>query len=125
MLLDQNAVFSDKQAVKSTAVSTHTVDQGAAGDARCGLYAVVKVEEAFSGVTELTAALETSSNEDFSSSKVLASVTVQASALVKDAVLLKTPVPAGALRYMRVKYTVSGSGSTGTISAFLTDMVDL
>lgn len=125
MLLDQNAVFSDKQAVKSSTVSTHTVDQGAAGDARCGLYAVIKVDEAFAGVTELTAALETSNSEEFSSSKVLASITSAAAGLVQNAVLLKTPVPAGALRYMRVKYTVNGSGSAGTVSAFLTDMVDL
>ncbi len=125
MLLDQNAVFSDKQAVSATAASTHTVDQGAAGDARTGLYAVVKVDETFSGVTQLTAALETADNEGFSSSKVLLSVSSAGEGLVQNAVLLKAPVPAGAQRYLRVKYTVTGSGTAGKISAFLTDMVDL
>lgn len=125
MLLDQNAVFSDAQAVSATASSTHVVDQAAAGDARTGLYAVIQVDEAFSGVTQLTATLETDDKAEFSSAKALISVTVDAETLTKGAVLLKAPVPAGARRYLRVNYTVSGSGSAGKVSAFLTDMVDL
>lgn len=125
MLIDQNAVFSDKQAVSATAVSTHTVDQGAAGDARTGLYAVVRTDEAFAGVTELKVELQTSDAEDFASAKTLLAVTAAGAGLVKDVQLLKAAVPAGALRYLRMKYTVTGSGTAGELSAFLTDMPGL
>lgn len=125
MLLDQNCIFSDKQAVSASGASTHIVDQGAAGDARTGLYAVVRVDESFQGVSALTASLETADTEDFSSPKTLLSVTAQQAQLAKDAVLLAAPVPMGALRFLRVNYSVTGSGTAGKVSAFLTDMVDL
>ena len=52
MLLDQNAVFSEKQAVTATAASTNVVDQGAAGNAvPGGLFAVCRTDEAFAGLT--------------------------------------------------------------------------
>ncbi len=125
MLIDQNAVFSDKQPVAATAVSTHTVDQSAAGDARAGLYAVLRADETFTGVSELTAEVQTSDAEDFASPKTLLAVTVAGAGLVKDAQLLKAAVPAGALRYLRMKYTVTGAGTAGKLSAFLTDMPGL
>lgn len=126
MLLDNHAVFSEKQPLTASAASTHTVDQGAAGDARTGLYAVVHIAETFAGATQLTATLQTCDRADFSGGvKTLAEVSAPAADLKKNAVLMKLAMPAGTLRYLRMNYTVAGTATAGQVSAFLTDMVDL
>ena len=74
MLLDQNAVFSEKQAVTATAASTNVVDKGAAGNAvPGGLFAVCRTDEAFAGLTGLKVALQTADDAAFTSAQELVS----------------------------------------------------
>lgn len=61
MLLDQSAILSDKQVLKTTASSANTLDLAAAGNAVPGiLYVVARLDESLKGATGLTVALQTS-----------------------------------------------------------------
>ena len=126
MLLDQNAIMSDKQAVQATAASDNVIDLGAAGNAVPGaLFAVCRVDEAFAGVTQLKVSLQTDDNEDFSAAEELLSATFEQADLGKIQNLFALAMPNGAKRYLRAYYTVTGSGSAGKMSCFLTDSVDM
>lgn len=123
MILDKQLKVSDQQAVTATAASTDYIDQGAAGDAYDSLFLVVTcdVTAESGGATTLDLALETDDNSSFSSATKLAEKTGIAKATcVAGAELWKIPVPPGAERYMRVKYTVNTANfSAGKFSAFL------
>ena len=127
MLLDKNAMFSDKQAVTATAASTNTVDMTAAGNAVPGaLFAVLRTEDAFAGATSIVFALQTADASNFSSPVTLLSATFNATQLgAANAQLLALPVPAGLKRYVRAYYTVTGTVTAGSFSCFLTDGVDM
>lgn len=127
MLLDQNGVLSEKQAVTTTAASTNIVDLKAAGNFVPGaLFVVCRVDVDFATLTSLKVALETDSNSNFSSAVELASASFLAAALTANKTLLAVAVPAGVKRYLRAKYTVTGSAATaGKVTCFLTDAVDM
>ena len=127
MLLDQNGVLSEEQAVTTTAASTHVVDLTAAGNFVPGaLFALCRVDVDFATLTSLTVSLETAANSNFSDATELASATFLAAALTAGKQLLAVAVPAVVKRYLRAKYTVTGSAATaGKVSCFLTDAVDM
>lgn len=126
MLLDQNAMMSDKQAVTASAASANVIDLGAAGNAVPGaLFAVCRVDEAFAGVTQLKVSLQTDENEAFSDAEELLSATFAQADLNQVQNLFAMVMPNGAKRYLRAYYTVTGSGSAGKLSCFLTDAVDM
>lgn len=125
MLLDQNAMLSQAQAVSATAASTNTIDLTAAGDAVPGsLFFVAQVDTAFTGEGSLKIALQTSDSSAFSSATELVGNTYSAAALgTAGEVLCAVAVPAGLKRYVRAYYTVS-SVSGGKLTCFLTDGVE-
>lgn len=127
MLLDQNAVLSDGQEITASAASQNVIDLGAAGNAVPGaLFAVCRVDEAFSGLTGLTVSLQTSDASAFTAPAELASVTLAAAELGADGkIVFAAAVPAGLQRYLRAYYTVTGTATAGKISFFLTDAVDM
>ena len=126
MLLDQNAMMSDKQAVTASAASANVIDLGAAGNAVPGaLFAVCRVDEAFAGVTQLKVSLQTDENEAFSDAEELLSATFAQADLNQAQNLFAMVMPNGAKRYLRAYYTVTGFGSAGKLSCFLTDAVDM
>ena len=126
MLLDQNGVLSEKQAVTTTAASTNIVDLKAAGNFVPGaLFAVCRVDVDFAGLTGMKVALETAENENFSDAVELASASYLAAALTANQSLLAAAVPAGVKRYLRAKYTVTGTATAGKVTCFLTDAVDM
>lgn len=124
MLLDQNCMLSDKQAVTATAASANVIDQGAAGDSRAGLYVYCKTDEAFAGLTGLKIALQTADNSAFTSPKTLMSLDFTVADLTADKELFKAVLPLGCLRFVRGYYTVTGTGTAGKVSLFLTDGVE-
>lgn len=126
MLLDQNAVLSDKQAVTATAASQNVIDMTAAGNAAPGaLFAVCRVDETFAGITKLEVALQTAEKADFSDAEELVSASFAVAALTAGETVLAVGVPAGVKRYMRAYYTATGTGTAGKLSFFLTDAVDM
>lgn len=126
MLLDQNTMLSDAQAVTASAASTHTVDTTAGGNVvPGGLFAVCRVDSAFAGLSQLKVALQTSDKADFSEVSELAACAFAAAQLTADTQLFAVPLLAGIKRYIRAYYTVTGTGTAGTLSCFLTDAVDM
>ena len=126
MLLDQNAMMSDKQAVAATAASENILDLGAASNAVPGaLFAVCRTDEAFSGVTQVKVSLQTDDTADFSAAQELMAVTFALADLQSVKNLFAVVLPNGAKRLLRAYYTVSGSGTAGKLSCFLTDGVDM
>ena len=123
MLLDQNGIFSEQQAISATAASTNVVDLKAGGNtARGALYFAAVVDAKFTGTTgTLTLSLQTANNSNFSDAVTLFSAPFDMSLLGVDGQLLcSVPMPQGLKRYVRVYYTVSDV-SGGKISAFVTD----
>lgn len=118
---DNTLFYSEEQAVTATATSTNVINLGG-GDVVHGLYFVMQVGTAFAGLTKMAATLETSDDEAFSSAEtVLALAEYPVASLTENAVLCKVCLPLGMKKYSRVKYTVTGTGTAGTINAFLMD----
>lgn len=126
MLLDQNAILSDAQAITASAASANTIDLGAAGNAASGaLYAVCRIDENFAGATSVKVSLQTSDADAFTSPTEMAGVTVAAAELKAGKIVFAAAVPTGLKRYLRAYYTVTGTVTAGKISCFLTDAVDM
>ena len=128
MLLDQNTLFSDAQAVRSTTASTNTLDLTAAGNTVPGRLIVwAHADTAFTGATQMVAALQTSDQADFSTGVVsLASVTLSATQLADTGKnLFAVALPTGLKRYLRMYYTVTGTITAGAVSCGLADTTDV
>lgn len=119
MILDADLVFSNKQAVTTTATSTNEIDLGAAGDAIGQELTIhVVVDTAFATLTSLTVSLETSTDGS-TWTTVLSGPAVPRASLTKGANIFCVRVPQGLSRYVRMKYAVGGSNATaGKVTAF-------
>jgi hypothetical protein len=118
-VLDRLNLFSNDQAITASAASTDVVDLRSA-DAGSGrpVELLVQVTEAFNNLTSLTAALQAASTENFASPIQLTAATLPLASLALGAKFPLTHLPGGALRYLRLYYTVTGSApSTGRITA--------
>jgi len=129
MLKDKLTMFSDDQAVTSTAASTDYLDQLAAGNAvGRGVWLDVRVKTTFTagGSATMTIALETDDNASFSSATVLWQVTAVAVASLTAGTKWRVMVPIGAERYLRMNYTVAvGPMTAGNIDAALVQDTDV
>ena len=121
MLIDSTLMLSDKQAVTASAASENIIDQTAAGDAHRHTAVVAQADEDFAGLTNLKISLQTCADSAFASPVELAAATFALADLKAGKALLKMALPSGALRYIRGYYTVSGTGTAGKISLFMTD----
>jgi len=135
MILDKQNEFSDSQAVTVTAISTNVVDtlpstlttgvlvSNLGGEE--GGYLVVQVDTAFTGLTDLTISLESSSTANLATSPTVhfKSGTLLPAALAAGKTLLSIPLPFGDYqRYLGLRYTVTGTATAGAISAFIAAM---
>lgn len=135
MHLDEQALFSDKQAITTTANSTNYINLGTpstpphapaalkrdmGGAANIPL--LVQVTTAFAGGTSLKVDLEVDDNSSFSSAKVAASSPVIVTADLVAGKQIPIPVlPQGVdEQYVRLKYTVVGTMTAGNITAGIT-----
>lgn len=136
MIFDSTNLFSDAQAITATAASTNVLDLGAVGTPVHGAAPVprdfgkghekdlrIQVVETFATLTSLTVSVEGSVDAAFTSP-----VTLQTSPAIPAASLvagywfkgLDDVDPGAIYRYMRVKYTVTGTNATaGKITAGL------
>lgn len=120
MIIDKELMFSDAQAVTSTAASTNIIDLGVDRDlgdmAGKNLTLVVKTgADAFAstGSSTLTIALQTDSTSAFSSATALwTSASIAKASLTADTVVAKIPVPRTTERYLRLNYTVGTADFT-------------
>lgn len=130
MILDQLLYFSDNQAVTADAIS-NVIDRGSkapvlanfspgfAGD----LFLVVQTGTAFAGATSLEVKLASDSTADLATSPTTHASTgaIPVASLGANKVVAVLPVPPGDYeRYVGLIYDVTGTGTAGTIRAFLT-----
>ena len=131
MILSQQLLLSDDQAITATAVSTNVIDLGVAGtpyDAVAPLNndkgkgnrvpILIQVTEDFNTLTSLTVTIEVSPNADLSASTVLATESILLADLVAGKQTFTQVLPNGVnQRYLGVRYTVVGTPPTlGTVT---------
>lgn len=123
MILDEQNMFSDNQAITATAASTNVLDFGKreiAFGTPVDLF--IQVTEAFNNLTSLKIILQTATDAAFTTPVALLEQTILAASLTKGAVSTIKFIPQGNLGYMRLYYTVTGTApSTGKILAGITD----
>lgn len=128
MIIDSLNEYSDAQAVTASAASTDVVDHGAAGETigeELYFTVVVPTGVTAAGAATVNIALQTATDEAFTSPKVLYS----SGAIAKDdlgagTTAVRVRVPKGRLRYTRTYYTVAtGPLTAGAFDAFLTEGV--
>lgn len=121
MLLDNQNLFSDSQAITESAVSDNVVQmsKGIIDEVSFGsaIPLLVQVVEDFAGATSLKVDIETSETSNFAQSKVLASSSAPAADLKAGFKFPIVFIPAGNLGYMRLKYTPEGTPTKGKITA--------
>lgn len=133
MLLDENTLFSDDQAVTASAASTNYMDLQAGSTPPAAPAALVQkigggndiplliqVTEDFATLTSLTVTIQVDDNTSFSSATTVASShAVPAASLVAGYQFPLVTLPNTVNeRYVRLYYTVGGSNATaGTITA--------
>lgn len=125
MILDEQGLFSDKQAITETCVSTNILDMGYR-EVSFGtpVELFIQVAETFNNLTSLTIKVQTAKEEDFSDAVDLAEDTILASSLIKGATSVIKFLPKGNLGYIRLSYTVVGTAPTeGKILAGVVDGV--
>ena len=131
MRLDSQLLFSDNQAVTSTAYSENVVQIASTGngltEAAFGYRVplLIQVTEDFAGCTSITVAVETSETEDFTSYDTLAETSDVALANLTEGYRFAIgEIPKGNLGFMRLKYTVSVTATSGAVTAAIVDDLD-
>jgi hypothetical protein len=136
MILNANLILSENQAVTATALSANIIGwpdngtpprEGGAITRNLGagtpIPVLMQVVEDFATLTSLTITIETSDNEDMSSSTVLSSsgALVPATLVAGYRPTFTRFVPdATMLKYLALRYTVDGSNATaGKMTAAL------
>ena len=125
MILDEQGLFSNKQAVTESCVSENVLDMGkreVSFGTPVGLF--IQIAETFNNLTSLSIKVQTSMEEDFSSSVDLVKQKMLLEELTKGAVFSIKFLPKGNLGFLRLVYTVDGTNPTqGAIIAGVVDGV--
>lgn len=120
MIFDYTFLFSDAQELTETGVSENVIDLGVDRDIGKGIPVPLRVQvvEDFAGATGLTVEVETSETEDFASSETIStSGVIDAADLVAGYVFMPQYMPWRTKRYLRLSYTVAGTGTAGAVTA--------
>jgi len=123
MITDAFLRLSDGQALTTTAVSTNTVDLGVARDMGAGedIYVYFTVPVALAGGTSVTFQIITSAAANLGTPTVVGSTAAVATASLvagyKTAVRINPSVFATGQRYLGAQYTISGTYTSGTVTA--------
>jgi hypothetical protein len=121
MILDKQNLFSDDQAVTTTAVSTNVIDLGVAG-ANKGepIDILVQVTTTFAGGTSIQLGVGCDTVAAFSSETTLqTTAAIALASLVQGYQFTVSVIPTGVERFMRLTYTVVGTMTAGNITAGL------
>ena len=123
MILDEQGLFSNKQAITESCVSENVLDMGkreVSFGTPVGLF--IQIAETFNNLTSLSIKVQTSMEEDFSSSVDKKKKKMLLKELTKGAVSSIKFLPKGNLGFLRLVYTVDGTNPTqGAIIAGVVD----
>lgn len=126
-MLDSQLMFSEKQGpITASAASTNIINLGKDREVAFGnpIPMLIDIKEAFNNCTSVTFAVQTASDEAFTTPVTLVSATVLLADLKKGNRVPIVFMPAGNLGYVRLYYTVTGTApTTGKVSAYLTDAI--
>ena len=113
MILDEQGMFSNNQAVTESSASENILDLGDR-EVSFGtpVEIFVQVTEDFDNLTSLTVAVQTSDDEEFTTSVTLIECTVLLADLTQGSVIPVKFLPKGNIGYMRLYYTVTGTAPT-------------
>jgi hypothetical protein len=132
MILDAKLKFNTNQAVTVTADSTDILDLGAKGDAlgEENMYLVIQtnaVAITAAGAATVDFELQTATDAAFTTPITLfKSGPIGKAALTANVEPVKTQLPIGVNRFLKVVYTVAtGPLTAGSFDAFLTPNVDV
>lgn len=127
MILDNQALFSDAQAITGTVASTNVYDFGPVSpniknlDLGKGdpVALLVQVVEDFNNLTSLQIDLELDTTTTFTPDKTIPLATMTLAQLKAGAQIARDSLPRGInMQYGRLKYTVTGTApTTGKITA--------
>lgn len=132
MMLSAEQLFSDSQALTTTAASTNIIDLGATGtvigapaalvrDIGKGnpIPIIVNFDVAAGGTSPtLDIAVQVDTVENFASPTTVATATQVAGGAAGDSVYLDVYLPEGTnQRYLRINYTLGGTSPTYTVTA--------
>lgn len=125
MIFDKTNKFSSEQAVTATAASTNVIDLGVSlRDVGVGerVPVWVGVDVDFAGLTSLQVSVETDDDEAFGTAKTVIQTGAVLLADLKAGYQFSIQdVPKNVLgRYMRLNYTVVGTGTAGTLTSGVT-----
>lgn len=117
-ILDANLLFSKDQAITTTA-NSNVIDLQEPGDA-VGQELTIRtvVTETFAGLSNVQIKLQTSA-DNATWEDVLLSPAVALTKLKKGAEIFCVRVPHGLKRYVRMNYTVSGTGTAGKLYSYM------
>lgn len=125
MYLDAQHLFSDAQALTSTAASTNLIDLG--GDHNVGIGEPMAVVISLDVASDFTTGdetyvvtVETDDNDSFSSATTIATKAIVGANAAGSKFVVGIPADETAERYVRVNYTLAGTSPSVTITAFLT-----
>lgn len=130
MRLDSQALFSDAQEITTTAASENVVEiskpNGKFSEVAFGedIPLLIQVVEDFAGLTSLKVGVQTSADDTFTSPVTLIEATLLLADLKAGKKFPIKSVPAGNKGYMRLYYTVTGTGTAGKITAGIVDAID-
>lgn len=122
MYLDEQALFSDKQAITASAASTNVIKTN--GDIAKGepVEMLAQVVADFAGLTSVKLGVQTSDTENFSSADTLAETAAIPVADLKAGYVFPLKfLPKGIKKFLRLYYTVAGTGTAGKITAGIVD----
>jgi hypothetical protein len=113
-ILDRLNLFSNDQVITGSANSADLIDLSSLRDVGDGMPVeiLILVTQTFDNLTSLTATMETSSTEAFSVAVPLIASTLPLASLTAGTRFPIGHLPGGALRFLRVAYTVVGSNPT-------------
>lgn len=118
MLLDSALLFSDNQAVTVTALGTNALDMGAAGMGQGNpLTLFANVGTAFVGGTSIVVSLQECDTVGGTYTDVIASKAILTADLTAGKAINLGIVPVGTEQFLKMKYTVSGTMTAGTINS--------
>ena len=116
MLLDNENLFCEKQEITSGEIYSQNIINFGKNDVSFAPV-VVQVVEDFSSLTNLKVSFETSSTSDFAESTVLAESILALADLKSGSTFPITFLPKGNKGYMRLKFSVEGTETTGKITS--------
>lgn len=124
MILDAYHLFSDAQALTSTAASTNLIDFGADRNIGVGeeMAVVVQVDVAAddgNGDETYSVAVQVDDNSGFSSAATLGTITITRGDAAGTRYVFLVPKDSDTEQYMRLNYTLGGTSPSVTVTSFL------